>query len=143
MGELGGVVSYLYWSERRVEAILTDNGIQVPESSSKITSPGIYGLAPTYERSVSGRRPQRADIADLIEHSLGQSVISRFDGDPGPRYAKGVGTLVFGQFINDFEYPRESAKHRALIFTSCNYDDSDRVPSRSAFSVAWRTLQAT
>ena len=27
MGELGGVVSYLYWSERRVEAILADNGL--------------------------------------------------------------------------------------------------------------------
>ena len=124
MGELGGVVSYLYWSERRIEAILTDNGIQLPESSSKITSPSVYGLAPVYERSVAGR--QRASIADLIERSLGQSVISRFDGDPGPRYAKGLGTLVFGQFINAFEYPRESAKHRALMFTPCDYDDFDQ-----------------
>jgi len=126
MGELGGVVSYLYWSERRVQAILTDNGIQLPESSSKITSPSFSGLAPIYEHSVGGRKPQRANIADLIERSLGQSVISRFDSDPGPRYAKGIGTLVFGQFINSFEYPQESAKHRALMFTSCDYDDSDQ-----------------
>ena len=126
MGELGGAVSYLYWSERRVQAILSDNGIQLPESSSKVTSPSFSGLAPIYEHSVGGRKPQRANIADLIEHSLGQSVISRFDSDPGPRYAKGVGTLVFGQFINSFEYPQESAKHRALMFTSCDYDDSDQ-----------------
>ncbi len=126
MGELGGVVSYLYWSERRIDAILSDNSIQAPESSSKITSPSLYGLAPIFEHSVSGGRPQRADIADLVERSLGQSIISRFDADPGPRYAKGIGTLVFGQFINDFEYPKESAKHRALMFTSCDYDDSDQ-----------------
>jgi len=126
MGELGGVVTYLYWSERRVQAILTDNGIQLPESSSKITSPSFNGLAPIYEHSVGGRKPLRANIADLIEHALGQSVISRFDSDSGPRYAKGVGTLVFGQFINDFDYPQESAKHRALMFTSCDYDESDR-----------------
>ena len=145
MGELGGAVSYLYWSESpRLRAILSDNGIQLPESSSKVTSPSFSGLAPIYEHSVGGRKPQRANIADLIEHSLGQSVISRFDSDPGPRYAKGVGTLVFGQFINSFEYPQESAKHRALMFLHHAITMTlTRVRLPSVFLGAWITLQGT
>jgi len=94
MGELGGAVSYLYWSERLVEAILADNPIHVPESSTKITTPSIHGQVPTFEYSAAGGKAQRADNADLIERPLGQSVISRFDSDSGPRYAKGVGTTA-------------------------------------------------
>jgi hypothetical protein len=126
VGELGGSVTYLYWSERRVERILSDNGLQFPVRSTKVSSPSVYTLAPTVEYTSNGRTPQRSSIAELVERSLGQAVISNYDSDPGPRYAKGVGTLVFGEFINDFEDHRKDINRRALIFSSCDYGDSDK-----------------
>lgn len=126
MGELGGSVTYLYWSERRIERILSDNGLQLPARSIKVASPSVYSLAPTVEYTSNGRTPQRSSIAELVEHSLGQAVISNFDSNPGPRYAKGVGTLVFGEFINDFDDYEKGINRRALIFSSCDYSSSDK-----------------
>jgi len=126
MGELGGSVTYLYWSERRVERILADNGLQIPARSIKVATPSVYSLAPTVEYTSSGRTPQRSSIAELVERSLGQAVISNFDSNSGPRYAKGVGTLVFGEFINDFEDYEKGINRRGLIFSSCDYGSSDK-----------------
>jgi hypothetical protein len=126
LGELGGVVSYLYWSERRVQRILSDNGIQLSSGVTKFASPSMQGLVPTMEHTMGGKVAQRANIADLIERSLGQSIMSDFDSVPGPRYAKGVGTLVFGEFINDFDKDPLERDRRALIFSSCDYNESDK-----------------
>jgi hypothetical protein len=126
VGELGGAVTYLYWSERRVQKILSDNDIKVPNNSTSVSSPSLNGLVPTVEYTSNASRPLRANIASLIERSLGQTAISRFDAETRARYAKGVGTVVFGEFIHDFQEHMKGENLRSLIFASCDYDESDK-----------------
>jgi hypothetical protein len=126
MGELGGSVTYLYWSERRIQRLLSDNGILISTSSTKITSPSISGLIPTVEHTFNPPLQFRANIAAAIERAFGQTVVSNFDGEPGARYASGRGTLVFGEFIHDYPEHLQGINQRALAFTSCDYDETDK-----------------
>jgi hypothetical protein len=125
LGERGGAVKYLYWSQRRINKILDDNGLRVRQTSTKITSPSIQGIAPTVEYTASSGVPLRSEIASLIENSLGQLVVSDFDTPVEIRYAKGIGTIVFGEFIDEVGSLEPSRRH-ALMFTSCDYGNVER-----------------
>jgi hypothetical protein len=122
MGELGGAVSYLYWSERRIKNILEDNGLRLRQRSTKLTTPSIQGLAPVVEftATANGGPPLRAEVAKLIEASLGRTIVSSLDSPTEIRYAQGTGSLVFGRFVGEDEAV-DGDSLSALIFTSCDY----------------------
>ena len=122
IGELGGTVEYLYWSNRRVNRFLEDNDLIVPPVTRTVTSPSLSWL-PTFSRSTTSPRSPRPQAAKIIERSLGQIAVSRFNS-PGPiKYARGTSTVVFGQFKT---LPFKPARQPAVIFTSMDYDEQDQ-----------------
>lgn len=132
MGELGGTVTYLYWSDRRTSKFLRDNGIQLSSTTRTVSTPTLQWL-PAFSRSTTIQGSSRHHIANIIESKLGQSAVMTFNS-PGPiRYAKAKSSVVFGQFMLteswiDDDAVRHKALNRppALIFSSCDYDDYDR-----------------
>lgn len=122
IGELGGTVEYLYWSKRRTNRFLEDNGLAVPSVTRTATSPSL-GWLPTFSKSTTSSETLRPQVAKTIERSLGQIAVTRFDS-PGPiRYAKGLSTVVFGQFKTWLVQPE---RQPAVIFTRADYDEQDK-----------------
>jgi hypothetical protein len=102
MGELGGIVHYLYWSAGRVDQVITDNGFPIKRPVSRTiggqVSTPVGGV--TYANTTMAAVVPRHRIALDVEKGLGSSAVSSFDG-PGPiGFAKGIGTIVFGEFVN-------------------------------------------
>lgn len=122
IGELGGTVEYLYWSNRRVNRFLEDNDLVVRPVTRTVTSPSLSWL-PSFSRSTTSSGNPRPQAAKIVESSLGQSAVSRFNS-PGPiKYAKGLSTVVFGQFKTWLTKP---ARQPAVIFTAVDYDERDK-----------------
>src|SRR5690348_14229025 len=122
MAELGATVEYLYWSSRRTDRFMEDNGLSVPPITETFTSPS-FGWLPTFSCSktrIIGTRPQ---IARVIESALGQTAVARFNA-PGPiQYAKGTGSVVFGEFMY-MNSPQEDRP--AVMLTTVDYSRRDR-----------------
>jgi hypothetical protein len=135
MGEMGGAVTYLYWSEQRITKFLNDNGIERPPITTTFTSPGL-SMLPIISRAITRRRTSRSQITDLIENSLGQSAVTAFDAPAPIQYAKGLGDMTFGEFVVpqfvtnriDLAAAPEPTSP-AVIFTQADYnlDNGDSV----------------
>ncbi len=122
MGELGGTVEYLYWSSRRTNRFLEDNGLVVQPVTHTISSPSLSWL-PIFSRSTSSSGGLRPQVAKRIETALGQIAVTRFNA-PGPvTYAKGTSTVVFGEFITWLVQPE---RQPAVMFTEVDYDRRNR-----------------
>lgn len=107
MGELGHIVKYLYWSERRIESLIADNNIKLLKpTETTLKSPSIP-FVPTIERKTSYVPPGRHDVARAVETALGDIAVSSWETPPPARYAKGVGSIVFS------EYPK--LKERGMV----------------------------
>lgn len=123
MGELGGTVEYLYWSNRRTSRFMEDNGLSVQSVTQTLTSPS-FGWLPTFSRgrtSISGTRPK---IAKTIEDALGQIAVTRFNA-PGPiQYAKGTNMVVFSEFMHVTR--REDDRSPTVIFTMADHSRRER-----------------
>jgi len=116
-GELGGSVTYLYWSRRHVDQYLDDNGIERIPVTRTVTSPSFH-LIPIFSRSTTRQATLRPQLAMTIESALGQSAVTSFNS-PGPiQYAKGRETVVFGELRG-----RLIDQQQAVIFTTADYDD--------------------
>jgi hypothetical protein len=121
MAELGGVVEYLYWSNRRTSRFLEDNGLSIPEVSHTVSAPSFRWL-PGFSRTATRPGGLRSQKAKKIEDALGAIAVTRFDG-PGPiKYAKGSSVVVFGEFISLLHPPRQPA----VIFTAMDYNRRDQ-----------------
>ncbi|MFZ0186342.1 MAG: hypothetical protein WAL72_05300 [Streptosporangiaceae bacterium] len=95
--ELGGLVTYFYWSQRHAEQLLDDNGIDRISVTRTMTSPSLHFM-PTFSRSSTRQAKLKPQMAKIIETTLGQSAVTNFNS-PGPiQYAKGRGSIVFGEF---------------------------------------------
>jgi hypothetical protein len=121
MAELGGIVEYLYWSERRTSRFIEDNGLSIPQVTHTVTAPSFRWL-PAFSRTATNPSNLRAQKAMRIEQALGAIAVTRFDGPRPIKYAKGVGTVVFGEFISLLHPPRQPA----VILTVMDYDRRDR-----------------
>lgn len=122
IGELGGTVEYLYWSSRRVGRFLEDNNLVVQPVTRTITTPSLSWL-PTFSRSTTSAGSLHPQVAKIIESSLGQIAVTRFNA-PGPiKYAKGTGTVVFGPFKTWLVKP---TRQPAVMFTVADYDRRNR-----------------
>jgi hypothetical protein len=122
MGELGGTVEYLYWSSRRTSRFLEDNNLVVQPVTRTISSPPLRWL-PTFSRSATSSGSFRPQVAKRIERALGQIAVTRFNA-PGPiMYAKGMSTVVFGEFITWLVQPE---RQPAVMFTAVDYGRRDQ-----------------
>lgn len=129
MGELGGEVTYLYWSQRRTEKFLNDNGIERTPVTRTIASPA-FSVAPVFSRSSTRQGGLRPQVANLIESTLGQSAVTCFNSPQPIRYAKGLGSMVFGEFIaNEALGGNQPATGSpAVIFSSADDATEDEGP---------------
>jgi hypothetical protein len=122
MSELGGAVEYLYWSSRRTSRFLEDNKLVVPPVTRTTSSPSLRWL-PTFSWSATASSNLRPQVAKRIERALGQIAVSRFNA-PGPiMYAKGMSTVIFGEFIT---WEVQPARQPAVMFSVVDYNRSDR-----------------
>ena len=122
MGELGGTVEYLYWSNRRTSRFLEDNNVAIPAVTRTVASPAFSWL-PTFSRSTTNPGNRRPQIAKAIEGALGQIAVTRFNAPGSIEYAKGTSTVVFGEFITLGNPP---PRQPAVMFTALDYDRKHR-----------------
>jgi hypothetical protein len=121
MGVHGGIQRYLYWSDRRVRSVLEDQGVRILEKRQrKIATPNLRSFLPTAEWTSETSAATRPELAAKVEAVFGQEAV--FDlGSPAPiTFAKGTGTVVFGEFAGG----RSSL---ALMYTSQSNPDGTRV----------------
>jgi hypothetical protein len=121
MAELGGVVEYLYWSDRRTGRFLEDNGLSIPQVAHTVTAPSFRWLL-GFSRTATSQGTLRDQKARKIEDALGAIAVTRFDGPSPIKYAKGISAVVFGEFISLLHPPRQPA----VIFTLMDYNKHDR-----------------
>ncbi|GIH64869.1 hypothetical protein [Microbispora siamensis] len=121
MGVLGGSVTYLYWSERRVRRTLEDNGIDLRKWTTKTTTPDFGGMLPQVEITTAETVHHRARLSDQVERALGETIVTDIESTPpGVRYARGQGSVVFGEFVG----PDGGSQNRAMIYTEADGDGS-------------------
>ncbi|MFG1996080.1 hypothetical protein ACGFJ7_39505 [Actinoplanes sp. NPDC048988] len=99
-GTPADVARYFYWSQRRIDRIAEDNRITVQRTgSTKMKSP-----AGPFLPGVEVDRPRpamsRPEIADRIERHLAGVTVRDFVTPPPVRFAAGLGTLSFAEFVN-------------------------------------------
>lgn len=100
MGERGYVEKYLYFSNRRVQSVATDNDLHLGGTAASATASfGVPGLA-TLEVARGGGKgsPSRDAITSLIERRIGNHAVSRFDSPPPAQFVRGVGRVSMSEF---------------------------------------------
>jgi hypothetical protein len=102
MSDLGGIVHYLYWSERRVRKLISDNNIRIKQPRTR--GLGIKVSAPVFSMEATQQTTEamisRHAIALEVERSLGSSAVTSLDLPSPIQFAKGIGTVVFSEFMN-------------------------------------------
>ena len=102
--------SYLYWSERRVTEIASDNGIRLGDRLNwtvKAAPQGIGAEVASRDRAELSRRER----ALKIEKAIGSKAASIFDLPPRTRFAKGVGRVDIARFIGGPERDKGAMFH--------------------------------
>jgi hypothetical protein len=102
--------SYLYWSDRRVDEIASDNGVVWGGQagwSFKAVLQGIGGEVSKPQRTVLTRRER----ARKIEKAIGEQALSTFDTPPPARFAKGVGKIQIARFTGGPERDKGALLH--------------------------------
>ncbi|MFB6809834.1 hypothetical protein [Streptomyces sp. NPDC056387] len=90
--------SYLYWSERRVAEIASDNGIRLTDRLSwtvKAAPQGVGAEVASKDRGELSRRERALKIEKLI----GDQAVSLFESPHPARFAKGVNRVNVARFI--------------------------------------------
>ncbi len=93
-----GIRRYAYWSDRRIRQIAADNGIPLERRlrwTSKLKVPFIGEL----EIREEGRTLRRNEIIRRIEEAIGEFAVGDFVTPPQVRFAKGIGRILFSQFV--------------------------------------------
>ncbi|MFF8670704.1 DUF7019 family protein [Streptomyces sp. NPDC015242] len=92
-----GVGSYLYWSDRRVAAIASDNGINFKGRFNWAVKAAPQGVGAEVSNKERGDL-SRFETARKIEKALGAHAVVGFDTPPRARFAKGVGQVHMARF---------------------------------------------
>jgi hypothetical protein len=122
MEKLNGTVEYLYWSERRTDRFIEDNGLTWDSVSRTLATPSFSWL-PTFSRTTSKVNDTRPKIASIIERYLDSTAVGSFDQPEEIQFAKGRGTMVFGEFRSAGK--NGISRSQAVIFTPADYNDTD------------------
>jgi hypothetical protein len=110
-----GVQRYIYWSERRVRSLLDDQGIRIIEKRQrKISTPNIRGFLPTGEWAQETPSLTKPELAARLERAIESDCVTDLNSPAPIRFAKGIGTTVFGEFAGVDDKPTH-----ALIYTTC------------------------
>ncbi|MEV0929119.1 hypothetical protein ACIBMX_03080 [Streptomyces phaeochromogenes] len=104
------VGSYLYWSERRVAEIASDNGIDLAAQLSWTLKAAPQGVG-----AEVGNR-ERTDLTRLgkarkIESAISGQAVSTFETPPPARFARGVGQVHLARFIGGPERDKGALFH--------------------------------
>ncbi|WP_328425468.1 DUF7019 family protein [Streptomyces sp. NBC_00443] len=102
--------SYLYWSDRRVDDIASDNGISWEGRLNwtlKASAQGIGAEVGNRERAGLTRREK----ARKIEKAIGKQAVSSFSTLPPARFAKGLGQVQIARFIGGPEQDKGAMLH--------------------------------
>ncbi|MBW5483696.1 DUF7019 family protein [Streptomyces bambusae] len=102
--------SYLYWSDRRVDEIASDNGVTLGSRLSwtiKAAPQGIGAEVANRERASLTRREK----ALKIEKVIGDQAVSTFQSPPPAHFAKGVGQVNIARFIGGPERDKGAMLH--------------------------------
>jgi hypothetical protein len=103
MGELGAIRKYAYWSERRIRAIASDNGISLARRVSWKARTATIPVLGSLEFAQEARTLDRAEVARRIETAIGNLAVQDFVTPPQVAFAKGVGHVEFAQFAGGTE----------------------------------------
>jgi hypothetical protein len=123
MSAANEATEYLYWSKRKTERLIEDNGLAPNSVSHTITTPS-FGWLPTVSRSSSHENGGRPKMAKAIESWLGTLAVSSFDDPEEIRFAKGEGKMVFGEFLSSGK--NGISRSQAVIFSKADYNANDQ-----------------
>ncbi|MGW7405665.1 hypothetical protein ACWGI9_18320 [Streptomyces sp. NPDC054833] len=102
--------SYLYWSDRRVDEIASDNGVTWERRLNWTFTAAVQGIGAEVgnrERASFTRREK----ARKIEKLIGNKAVSAFNTPPPARFAKGLGQVNVARFIGGPEQDKGAMLH--------------------------------
>ncbi|MFE3430306.1 hypothetical protein [Streptomyces sp. NPDC059171] len=88
----------MYWSERRVADIASDNGIALSDRLSWTVKAAPQGIGAEFATKDRGELSRR-ERAVKVEKAIGAQAVSLFDSPYSSRFAKGVGRVEIARFI--------------------------------------------
>ncbi|MFJ7149402.1 hypothetical protein ACIQVT_14545 [Streptomyces sp. NPDC100445] len=104
------VGSYLYWSDRRVAAIASDNGVNFKGRYNWALKAAPQGVGAEVSNKERADLP-RLEMAGKIEKALGDQAVVAFGSPPRARFAKGVGQVHMARFTAGPERDRGALFH--------------------------------
>ncbi|MFC9226376.1 hypothetical protein ACFT8W_37580 [Streptomyces hygroscopicus] len=147
--------SYLYWSDRRVNEIASDNAVTWEGRLNwtlRAAPQGFGGEVGNRERAALTRREK----ARKIEKVIGEQAVSSFGTPPPARFAKGLGPIQIARFIGGPEKDKGTLLHirtssieghQVDLVLFCSLDNFPGHPFRPAdahetgwFSSAWHAI---
>lgn len=105
----GDIGSYLYWSDRRINEIASDNAIHLERQSRWVFKGSLLGIG----GEIGSKEPKqqtRREQAAAIEKAIGDHAIETFDSPPIALFAKGVSRIHMARFIGG------PTKEKGLLF---------------------------
>src|SRR5215471_18498551 len=124
MNSMPATVEYIYWSDRRTKALLNGKNIPISVSTTKTVSSPAMKWFPSFSRSSTFDESPKPQLAKLVEGALRKDTVSGFNLPGRIKYAKGIGNVVFGEFVTWLV--DKQGTEPAVMFTACDYDNGDR-----------------
>ncbi|MER6124680.1 hypothetical protein ABT173_18955 [Streptomyces sp. NPDC001795] len=106
----GHAGSYLYWSERRIAEIASDNGIKLAGQLNWTLKAALQGIGAEVGNRDRGDLTRR-EKARKIEKVIGAQAASFLNSPPPARFAKGVGRVHIARFIGGPERDKGAMFH--------------------------------
>lgn len=127
MGELGSIIRYSYWSDRRVHDIATNNNINLDRRWLFGFKTPNLGFLPQAEIADKRRNMQRHERAKRIELAIGQLAVEDFVNPVPSAYAKGHGGVTFAAYTR-WRNKREKTQNTGVILhTRTEGSDGSRI----------------
>ncbi|WP_329350210.1 hypothetical protein OG226_26360 [Streptomyces sp. NBC_01261] len=106
----GHAGSYLYWSERRVAEVASDNGIKLDGQPNWTLKAALQGIGVEVGNGNRGDLTRR-EKAGKIEKHIGAQAASALDKPPPARFAKGAGQIHIARFLGGPERDKGAMFH--------------------------------
>jgi hypothetical protein len=114
LGELGVIRRYSYWSDRRINSIAMDNGINLEIRTWRLgVKVPALGFLPQAEATEERRALQRHETSVQLERAIGRLAVEDFTTPPPVRFVKGFGEITLAAYSR--WYPKNKSERKGII----------------------------
>jgi hypothetical protein len=111
VAELGVVLKYHYWSDRRVRRIAEDNGVSLTTRWPWTFRTPVIPVVGQVEIGEAKRDLRRNEVANKIESAVGLHAVEDIVTPPPVHFAKGTDHIEFASFLGTYAINESAVMH--------------------------------